>query len=228
VASWQHNFGPYFSSQLDAGVTQAVDLNGDHDGMLWQPAALAALRYTRDVVQAELAYSRTTTLNVFLSQNTLVDQVTLRLGAPVWHAMHLDVEGSTGAQYGRAIKNGELVDPSTMLLADAALLWSPITPIPDFELSLRYQHATQLATEVVDVPDSVSPGQTVTTDTRRITNTVILSISGAFPATTGTRTRIVMTQPFGSSGPTQTQRRQAAPTEPTEEESSPASGTSAQ
>jgi len=195
VASWQHDYGLHFSSQLDLGVTQATDLSFGY-AQLWQPAGLAAVRYTREEGQAELAYTHAAQLNVFLQQLALVDQVTLRAALPL--SAQLGTEGSVGAQRSQPIERGELEDASTVFLADAALLWSPVTVIPDFELSLRYQHVNQLA----------PGGQGATTHT--VTNTVILSVSGAFPRSTETGTRITMTQPFGTARPAP--RRNTGPT----------------
>jgi hypothetical protein len=188
VASWQHDYGHHVSSQLDLGVTQATDLGGDY-AQIWQPAGLLALRYVRDEAQAELAYAHAAQLNVFLSQIDLVDQATLRVAAPLVHAARLGAEGSAGAQLSRPIVDGELGDPATVLLFDAALLWSPVASVPDLELALRYQHLHQIATTTVGTDEA---------DTRIIRNTVTLTVGFAFPETTETSTRILMTQPFGS------------------------------
>lgn len=212
VASWQHDYGHHVSSQLDVGATNAFDLSGDY-GQLWYPAGLAALRYTHPEAQGELAYAHAAGLNVFLGQVQLTDLLTLRLGAPLIDAAHLSVEGSGGVQIGRPIENGELGEPTTVLLADAALLWSPVLPIPDFELALRYQHTDQRANQAAD-----------SSERRLIRNSLLLSVAGAFPATRETSTRILMTQPFGSAG-AESQRRPAAErSAPAESESAPSSG----
>jgi hypothetical protein len=202
VASWQHDYGRHFSSQLDVGVSQATDVSGGY-AQLWQPVGLAAVRYAREEGQAELAYAHAAQLNVFLQQLALVDQVTLRAALPVNAAARLGSEGSVGVQRSQPIEEGVLGAPSTVFLADAALLWSPVTRIPDFELSLRYQHVNQLA-----------PGAGGATD-QIVTNTLIASVSGAFPRTTVTENRIVMTQPFGTAR--QAPQRRSGPTPEAEE-----------
>lgn len=204
VASWQHDYGRYFSHQVDLGVTQATDLSGGYE-QLWQPVGLAAVRYAREEGQAELAYARAAQLNVFLQQLALVDQVTLRAAMPLTPV--LGVEGSTGVQRSMPIEEGELGDASAVFLADAALLWSPVTVIPELELSLRYQHVNQLAASTNDAGESAT--------SHIVTNTLILSVSGAFPRSTEAGGRILMTQPFGTAR--QQPERRAGPTPGAEE-----------
>lgn len=208
VASWQHDYRNHFSSQLDLGVSQSADLGGEH-GQLWQPAGLLAARYVREEAQAELAYTHAAQLNVFLSQVSLVDAVTLRLALPIDAAARLWAEGSAGVQLAQPIEDGQLGDGTTVLLGDAALLWSPVTFIPGLELALRYQRLEQIAT-------------TSAADIRLVRNTVVLSVSGAFPETEATGSRILMTQPFGAAPPARRARREAPAEEPAGEQ--PGSG----
>jgi hypothetical protein len=203
VASWIHDYGRYFSHQLDLGATQATDISGGYD-QLWHPAGLAALRYTREEVQAEIAYSHAAALNVFLQQIALVDQATIRAAFPLHHGARLGAEGSLGYQLSQPIEGGELGDPTHVFLADAALLWSPITSVPNLELSLQYLFFNQIATEGDDV--------------QIIRNTVLLTVSFTFPRMAETETRILMTQPFGSAGPSGRPRRPSAPTAEEEQE----------
>ncbi|MCC6554916.1 MAG: hypothetical protein IT372_18235 [Polyangiaceae bacterium] len=200
IASWQHEYGRGFSSQIDLGVTQATDLGAEY-AQLWQPVGLAAARYVRDEAQVELAITHSAQLNVYLTQISFVDQATLRLAAPLSAAARLGAEGSAGLQLARPIEDGVLGDPTTVILADAALLWSPITVIPDLELSLRYQRIHQISTSLAG---------SVPSDLTLVRNTVMLSISGAFPETEETGARILMTQPFGSTGPARRARREVS------------------
>ena len=213
VASWQHDYRNRFSTQVDLGVTQATDL-GDEHGQLWQPAGLLAARYVREQAAAELAYLHAAQLNVYLSQIALVDALTLRVALPIDAAARLGAEGSAGVQLAQPIQDGELGDRTTALLFDAALLWSPVTFIPDFELSLRYQRIDQIATAAAPLED-----------VRLVRNTLVLSVSGAFPETEQTSTRILMTQPFGAAGPARRVQREPPAEEPSDQQ--PESGAGA-
>ncbi|WP_437591053.1 hypothetical protein [Sorangium sp. So ce1000] len=219
VASWQHDLGRRFSSQLDVGGVVATDLAGDA-GSLARPAGLAALRYTHDRGEAELAYAYSATPNVFLQQIQLSHQLTLRAAAPIHPSWHLSVEGSAGAQLAQPLEpntEGDLdTGPTTIaVLTDVALLWSPVLVIPDFALALRYQHTNQ-RTEGRTV--ELEGRKEKLPDTRIVRNALLLSVSGAFPRRMVPGSRISMTQPFGSAGPSDATRRQETPSEPLEGE----------
>ncbi|WP_437735162.1 hypothetical protein [Sorangium sp. So ce1335] len=200
VASWQHDLGRRFSSQLDVGGVVATDVTGDAVSLV-RPAGLAALRYTHDRGEAELAYTYAATPNVFLQQIQLSHQLTLRAAAPILRpSWRLSVEGSAGVQLARPLERdaeGELTTgPNTLaVLTDVALLWSPVIVIPDFALALRYQHTNQR------------------TDTRIVRNALLVSVSGAFPRRMEAGSRISMTQPFGSAGPVGPPHRDPTPIE---------------
>ncbi|WP_437318383.1 hypothetical protein [Sorangium sp. So ce385] len=210
VASWQHDLGRRFSSQLDVGGVVATDLTGGADSLV-RPAGLAALRYTHDRGEGELAYAYTATPNVFLQQIQLSHQLTLRAAAPLRPAWHLSVEGSAGGQIAQPLEAnaaGELVTgPTTIaVVTDVALLWSPVVVIPDFALALRYQHTNQhTEARTSELPD-----------TRIVRNAVLVSVSGAFPRRMEPGSRITMTQPFGSAGPVGPPHRDPTPIEPPE------------
>ncbi|WP_438035005.1 hypothetical protein [Sorangium sp. So ce204] len=228
VASWQHDLGRRFSSQLDVGGVVATDLK-DGAGSLARPAGLAALRYTHERGEAaELAYAYSATPNVFLQQIQLSHMLTLRAAVPVRPAWHLSVEGSAGAQLAQPLEpnaEGDLdTGPTTLaVLTDVGLLWSPVIVIPDFALALRYQHANQRTEgRTVEIEGRTEK----LPDTRVVRNTLLLSVSGAFPRQMAPGSRILMTQPFGSAGPSGTPRRQETPSEPLEGEA-PASAAGA-
>ncbi|WP_437976600.1 hypothetical protein WMF11_04880 [Sorangium sp. So ce295] len=228
VASWQHDLGRRFSSQLDVGGVVATDLK-DGAGSLARPAGLAALRYTHERGEAaELAYAYSATPNVFLQQIQLSHMLTLRAAVPVRPAWHLSVEGSAGAQLAQPLEpnaEGDLdTGPTTIaVLTDVALLWSPVIIIPDFALALRYQHGNQRTEgRTVEIEGRTEK----LPDTRVVRNTLLLTVSGAFPRQAVPGSRILMTQPFGSAGPSGATRRQETPSEPLEGEAPTSSGTS--
>ncbi|WP_437327672.1 hypothetical protein [Sorangium sp. So ce381] len=219
VASWQHDLGRRFSSQVDVGGVVATDLAGGA-GSLARPTGLAALRYLHERGDAaELAYTYAATPNVFLQQIQLSHMLTLRAAVPVHAAWHLSVEGSASAQLARPLETnaeGDLdTGPRTLaVLTDVGLLYSPVIVIPDFALALRYQHANQRTeARTAELPD-----------TRVVRNTLLLSVSGAFPRRMAPGSRISMTQPFGSAGPSGTQRRESTPSEPLEGEAPGSAG----
>ncbi|WP_437289034.1 hypothetical protein [Sorangium sp. So ce406] len=222
VASWQHDLGRRFSSQLDVGGVVATDLAGGA-GSLVRPAGLAALRYTHDRGEAELAYTYAATPNVFLQQIQLSHQLTLRAAAPILRpSWRLSVEGSAGVQFARPLERnaeGELATGpnTTAVLTDVALLWSPVIVIPDFALALRYQHTNQhTAARTAELPD-----------TRIVRNALLVSVSGAFPRRMEAGSRISMTQPFGSAGPVGPPHRDPEPIEPPEGSEPAAAGDAA-
>ncbi|EYF03039.1 hypothetical protein [Chondromyces apiculatus] len=199
LVGWQHDYGRYFSHQLDLGISQATDLSGQY-AQLYQPAALAALRYTREEVQAEAAYSHSAAPNVFLSQLALLDQATVRAAAPLSQVARLGAVGSLGVQVNQPIVNGTLGNAITLWLADLALLWVPVRRIPELELELRYQHVNQLAAA-----------------SQIVRNSLTLSAVFTFPPDREPQMRIAMTQPFGGTQ-RERPRREEAPQENEEQE----------
>ncbi|AKT37773.1 hypothetical protein [Chondromyces crocatus] len=206
AASWIHDYGRYFSHQLDLGVSQATDLNSPY-GQLWQPVGLAALRYTRAEVQAEAAYSHTAAPNVYLGQLSLLDQVSLRAAVPLSHAARLSAVGSVGLQRNLPIVQGELGNVITIWLADASLQWVPVRTVPELRLALRYQHINQVS-EVAQI----------------VRNSLLLSATFTFPQDREAQSQIAMTQPFGDGQGEARRRPTPTPASESEEEQQPSEG----
>src|SRR5215831_4761559 len=168
LARWRHDLNPSWSSELDAGITTA--LNADDFGKyIVEFAGGAALRYRKDPGQAELAYTHGAQPNVFVGQSFVVDAVALRAGLPVW-ARILTLDGATGYSHGRAIDVGTGMTGSSVdvWLADAGLLWLP--PSLQLAFALRYAHFQQLGASsgMVGLPSITR-------------NVVLLTVSGAYP-----------------------------------------------
>lgn len=141
VAIHRHDFGLLLTSRLEAGAMRVDRLRSGR--AFWHPSALAALAYTNEWGQAELAYSHRATTDVQLGQTLLVDEVSLVGGVPLIGERTLVAGGSAAYQRGRVIEEdatrGARLD---VLLADVGLAWRAA---PAVALGVRYQHTRQIS-----------------------------------------------------------------------------------
>lgn len=141
---WKHDFGHFWSTQLDLGFLESNLARGGGK-TLWQPAALAAVRYLHPSGTAELVYSHAAAPNALVASVFVTDQALLRLALPLgaYDKTHLAFSASGGYQYARGLDSntGGTVSYTHIALADATLSWAPRT---EFSIYARYQFMDQI------------------------------------------------------------------------------------
>jgi hypothetical protein len=210
--SWIHDYGSYFFTQLDAGVLFSVRAN-DGGGRIVQPLGLAAIRYVREEIEAELAYAHTGTPNLQLGTNTLNDSLTLRASVPIATA-YLRLSASGGVVRGRQISpEGDIGDPLDQWQADAAVSWAPLSTAGNLDVSLRYQLIDVLGDREPSNPDAFAATPAF------IRSTVLLTLSVAYPdvnaATAPASESPYRPPPQGSEDPLRQERTPSGPRSPT-------------
>jgi hypothetical protein len=151
AGTWDHDYSDHWSSQLTLGALQAMRAT-DGGGQLYQPTGRAGILYTREEGQAELAFSHTVQPNVQIGTMVLQDELTLRAAVPIAASDSdaLSLEAVGGLEQARALdERGDLADPLTVVVADAALTYTPLDLPVDLDLSIRYQLARQTADDVL-------------------------------------------------------------------------------
>jgi hypothetical protein len=139
VARWRHDFGPYFSSSVEAGALRAERLNSQRG--LSTPIGSASLFYVTEQGDAQLGYSHTLTTNALLGQSLLVDEVRLRGGLPLTDKGELSLNGSSAYQLGRLLdERAELATRVRVFLADISLGWQATKLLA---VGVRYEHIRQ-------------------------------------------------------------------------------------
>jgi len=140
---WKHDFGHFWNTQLDFGVVESNLARGSHV-IIWQPAAMAALRYLHPNGTAELSYTHMVAPNTIVAQTFISDQALLRLALPLGRPekTHLALSASGGYQYAQGLDYAKGNDLSTthIAIADATLSWMPRL---EFSIYARYQFMDQ-------------------------------------------------------------------------------------
>lgn len=139
VALWRHDYGRYFSSNVEAGALRVQRLNTGHG--LTTPIGSATLFYVTEEGDAQLGYSHSLTTNALLGQTLIVDEVRLRGGVPLTEKGELSLNGSCGYQRGRLLdERAELATKVRVFLADVSLGWQATKLLG---LGVRYEHIQQ-------------------------------------------------------------------------------------
>ncbi len=143
LVKWRHDLGRQFSSELAAGVTEAIRPS-TATGEIWQPAGMAAIHYSHPNAQFGLTYQRRIQPNLFVAQTFLVDQVDFSGGVPLGLRSHLIFSASAGYQYDQVldVNNGKIGGTVHVILADATLAW---IPRPELQVFFRYQLFDQIS-----------------------------------------------------------------------------------
>lgn len=139
---WLHDFGSFFSTELQGGVLLAMRAS-DGGGRLWRPIARAALHYRREEGSADLAYEHAVEASIFSGATYDNDQVSLRIGIPLGRTTGVAFAAS-GAYMRSNVYNaflGTLSGSSDVWLADATLSWSPWREMSFFA---RYSFTDQI------------------------------------------------------------------------------------
>ncbi len=174
VVSWRRDFGPRWTSLLDAGATSIVPLD-DGDQLVVQPTVGAQISYFPNWGTSGLAIRRSVAPNLYLAQNTIADSAIVNAWLPLpWlatdpHQPKLSVQGTLGAQRTRLIDTatGDIESGFNVYAGDVAVNYAPRAGVT---VALRFQHLRQVAAEdaAMDVNGYVR-------------NTAMISVIGRFP-----------------------------------------------
>ena len=180
VARWRRDWSPLWSTEAALGAVAAVGASADpmaSTRAAWEPSALAAVRWTRDIGAAELRYTHDVVPNALVGNSFSRDGVTLQAGFPVVRA-RMFFGATAGYQHARilALVAGVAEASADIVLGDATIGWQPI---PELGLSVRYSYMRQLGT-----PPFMGTPATLPDITR---NLVMLGLNVTYPATVKAR-----------------------------------------
>jgi hypothetical protein len=94
---------------------------------VFQPYALAALRYFREAGNAELRYEHSVVPNPLAGSSFLIDGATLRVGLPFPEKTRLFFSGTLGFQWAQTVGEGIPTGSAAIGTADASLAWQATT-----------------------------------------------------------------------------------------------------
>ena len=174
IVSWRRDFGPRWSSLLDAGATGIIPLD-EGDQLVVQPTVGAQLGYFPNWGNAGLNLRRSVAPNLYLAQNTISDSAIVHAWLPLpWlardvHRPRLTLQTTAGAQRTRLIDTatGDVDSGFDVFSGDLAINYAMRDGVT---VSLRAQHLRQVAAEDASME--------VLGYNR---NTVMISITGRFP-----------------------------------------------
>jgi hypothetical protein len=180
LARWRRDWTPFWSSEAALGVVVGVGASDDPtvpSQTVWEPSALAALRYTHDLGNGELRYVHDVTPNPLAGSTFSMDEVALQGGLPIVRAkMFL---GATAAyQHARLLPLAQTVAPASadLVLIDFTIGWQPR---PEIGLFARYSFYDQFGSPpVMDV-------QAPLPDLTR--QTVLVGVNIVYPAVAAAR-----------------------------------------
>lgn len=136
---WVHQFSWVLQSQITAGALMAYDIYALRTPTP-NPVARASLVWTPRRGNLSVSYSHDAAPNLLLQQITLNDTGTI--AGLVELPKRVDIGGSTGLQYSRALlDSASLTGPGLAYLLDVAVGWIP--PGGPLRMELRYQFTRQ-------------------------------------------------------------------------------------
>jgi len=180
LGRWRRDWSPFWSTEAALGVVNAVGTSNDPMAptqTAWEPSALAAIRYSKELGVAELRYAHDVTPNPLAGSTFSTDEAALQAGLPIVRAkMFL---GLTAAyQYARQLPLLPGVETATahVVLVDFTIGWQPR---PEVGVFARYSLYDQFGSPpVMDVPATLP-------DLTR--STVLVGINVIYPAVAAAR-----------------------------------------
>jgi hypothetical protein len=175
VISWRRDFGPRWSSLIDAGVTALVPLD-EGDEMVIQPTVGAGVSYAPNWGSAGLQIRRSVTPNLYLAQNTINDSAIVNAWLPLpWLTddpllPKLTVQGTLGIQRSQLIdtNDGTIQSGYDLFAGDVAVNYVPRDAMV---VSVRGQHLRQVRDEDAVMANVNSYDRT----------TIMVTVTGRFP-----------------------------------------------
>jgi hypothetical protein len=142
---------PSWTLDLAGGATSAADAD-DLGNLKWYPIGNATVAFQEDKQSASLSYNRGVTLNPFLRQTIIADDVVVRAGLPLRDSRWL-IGGAIGYQHASTVTFDPAVPAATLNVfsLDASVAYEIS---PTMNLGGRYQLAVQ-ESDAETVPDLV-------------------------------------------------------------------------
>jgi hypothetical protein len=175
VLSWRRDFGPRWSSLVDAGMTSIVPLD-EGDQLVLQPTVGGQVSYAPNWGTAGLQLRRSVAPNLYLAQNTISDSAIVNAWLPLpWLTddpllPKLTVQGTLGVQRSRLLdtRDGSIQSGFDLVAGDVALLYVPRDGVT---VGARAQHVRQVADEDAVMDNVTSYDRT----------TFMVTVTGRFP-----------------------------------------------
>ncbi|HEY2743302.1 MAG TPA: hypothetical protein VGL86_01710 [Polyangia bacterium] len=180
AARWRRDWSPMWNTEADLGVISLVGASADPTASTettWQPSALAALRWVRDIGSAELHYLHTATPNSLAGNTFAVDEVALQAGVPLLRAKML-IGATVAYQHAKLIA---LAPDAPQATADLALLDVTIgyQALAWLRVFVRYSLYDQFGSPAVNGAPSALPDLT--------RNVVMAGANVVYPAVAAVR-----------------------------------------
>ncbi|HEX8950438.1 MAG TPA: hypothetical protein VF945_01265 [Polyangia bacterium] len=180
LGRWRRDWSPSWSSEAALGAVNAVGVSNDPmapNQTAWEPSALAAIRYARELAIGELRYAHDVTPNPLAGSTFSTDEAALQAGLPIVRAkMFL---GATAAyQFARQLPLLAGVQRATahVALVDFTIGWQPR---PEVGVFARYSLYDQFGAKPVGTVPATLPDLT--------RNTVLVGVNVIYPAVAAAR-----------------------------------------
>ena len=180
LARWRRDWSPFWNTEAALGVVAGVGHSSDPTTthlLSWQPSALAALRYSRDVAIAEVRYTHDVTPNPLVGSTFSVDEASLQAGLPILRA-RLFFGATAAYQFARLLPLVSGTEPASahVVLVDFTVGWQPR---PEVSVFARYSFYDQFGSPPMgDVPATLP-------DLTR--HTVLIGATVIYPAVAAAR-----------------------------------------
>lgn len=180
LARWRRDWSPFWSTEAALGAIAAVGHSGDptvQGQVAWQPSALAAIRYSREVAVAELHYAHDATPNPLVGSTFSTDEASFQAGVPIVRAK-MFLSATAAYQFARLLPlvTGTPGASAHVVLVDFTVGWQPR---PELSLFARYSFYDQFGSPpVMNVP-ALLPDLT--------RSTVLIGASVIYPAVAAAR-----------------------------------------
>jgi hypothetical protein len=134
---WRRDWTNFWNTEAQLGVVEANGFGSMQSGVIFQPAALAAVRYVHRRGTGELSYSHDVQPDAIAGNTYSFDQGLLRGTLPFPERSHLFLSGTVAYQHARRIDFMSGLSSSTaeVIVADASLSYMPR---PEVSVFLRY------------------------------------------------------------------------------------------
>jgi hypothetical protein len=178
LARWRRDWSPSWSTEGALGVVEAMNAT-DGSGRAWQPSVLAAVRWFRDLANAELRYAHDAVPNPLAGSSFAFDEVALTVAAPLGARTHLFVGATAAYLHVRQISAvaGLTDDTASIVQCDVTLGWQPR---PEFDLYARYSLFDQFGAPPIDMTTQANLPSIYR-------NTILIGINVIYPAVAAAR-----------------------------------------
>ena len=140
---YRRDWTNFWNSELDGGVVEANSVGANGDLSIWEPSALAALRYNHRRGNVELLYQHMVAPNAVGGSTFAVDEASLRGTLPFPERTRMYFSATAAYQHARQIDavTGLTSSTAEVIVADATLRWQPR---PEIGIFARYSLSDQI------------------------------------------------------------------------------------